>query len=144
MIQRLALPLLLRRLPLLVILGLPISSVADEPENTVIVAFDFSSSYFNEDRFKKIRRNFQKLAKIVQSPALRHPTIFQVIQIGNMSQGQEQCPQLIHPSSTVLRLGGVRKPRRQHTRYSYQYSRIEELMVRNSWSQFNFSLTVSV
>ena len=104
LIQGIALPFFIRCLPLLLVLGLPLSSVADEPENTVIIALDLSSSYFNEDRFKQIRRNFQKLATIVQSPALKHPTIFQVIQIGDMSQGQGLvCEYELQPKSLVSR-----------------------------------------
>ena len=88
---------------LLALLGSP-SSLAEEPENTVIIAVDFSTSYFNEDSFKQIQKNFQKLARVIQSPVLTHPTIFQVIQIGNMSQGQRPvCEYELQRKSLISR-----------------------------------------
>ena len=85
-------------------LGFSFTSRAEEPENTVIVAVDFSTSYFSPDRFKKIRKNFRTLAKVVQSPALIHPTVFQVIQIGDMSQGQGLvCEYELQPKSLISR-----------------------------------------
>jgi len=65
-------------------------AVADDYGSNVIVATDFSNSYYFEDRFEVITENFGKLSKAMTSRAagLRHPTLFQVIPIDELSQAK--------------------------------------------------------
>lgn len=63
---------------------------ASDYATNVIVATDFSSSYYFEDRFEVINNNLGKLGNAVTSRAtgLRYPTLFQVIPIDELSQAK--------------------------------------------------------
>lgn len=61
-----------------------------EYESNVIVATDFSSSYFVKERFKNIEKNFKTLRKTVASKnsGPNKPLLFQVIPIDELSQAK--------------------------------------------------------
>jgi hypothetical protein len=65
-------------------------AVADEYASNVIVATDFSTSYYFEDRFELIADNFDVLSSAVTSRAtgLGYPSLFQVIPIDELSQAR--------------------------------------------------------
>ena len=65
-------------------------ATASDYSSNVIVANDFSNSYYFEDRFEVIGDNFGKLSNAItsRSTGLRYPTLFQVVPIDELSQAK--------------------------------------------------------
>lgn len=67
------------------------SAAADEYASNVIVATDFSSSYYTTETFEDIEKNFRELSRSMtgRMSALQSPTLFQVIPIDELSQAKK-------------------------------------------------------
>mgnify|MGYP001130827698 CR=1 FL=1 len=64
--------------------------VSSQYETSVIVAMDFSSSYFAKERFRNIQKNFNTLGKasVSRNSGAPRPLLFQVIPIDELSQSK--------------------------------------------------------
>lgn len=65
-------------------------SAADDYVSNVIVATDFSSSYYTPETFPNIENNYRELSRAMtaRTSGLRGPTLFQVIPIDELSQAK--------------------------------------------------------
>lgn len=85
----------------LAVLGLcSTAAFSTEYSSNVIVATDFSSSYFIEERFSNIEKNFKTLRKAITSTA--RPLLFQVIPIDELSQAKGTvCEFTLHEKKLI-------------------------------------------
>ena len=70
----------------LILAQVPCEVAAEDYESNLIVALDFSTSYYGADRFASIEDNFFKLLDAMDSRRLKKPLLFQVIPIDHISQ----------------------------------------------------------
>ena len=70
--------------------GVAASVAADDYVSNVIVATDFSKSYYTPETFPNIEKNYRELSKSMtaRTSGLRGPTLFQVIPIDELSQAK--------------------------------------------------------
>ena len=74
-------------------------------ESNVIVSSDFSGSYFAEERFERIRGNYEKLARILTDPinGPKTPLLFQVTKIDERSQAKSKiCEYKLKQRPSIL------------------------------------------